>query len=171
MAEWDDGAVAALIEEACRKSALVWVEVPGDRSRGVWHAWHDGAVCLVTGGREQPLPGLEMAASVLVTARSKDKGGRLVTFLGRVEAVAPEDERWSATVTALHSARLNAHDGERQPARWAEESQVWRVVPTGEAPELPGAMPEGSLAAPPPPSSATTRTPKPLRIGRRPRRR
>ncbi|NYV77754.1 hypothetical protein HW445_26020, partial [Streptomyces sp. UH6] len=53
----------ALVEEAAKKSALVWVraeggDVPGV-DRALWHVWHDGAVCLVGDGPgEQPLPGL-----------------------------------------------------------------------------------------------------------------
>lgn len=171
VAEWEDDVVSALVEEACKKSALVWVELPGHRSRPAWHAWHEGAVCLVTGGREQELPGIQAASQASVTARSKDKGGRLVTFRTEVEALACDDEEYAGAVAVLHAARLNAHDGEEQPARWARESQLWRLVPTGEVPEQPGAMPVGSQAAPPPPSPATTRGALPLRIGRRPRRR
>ncbi len=171
MPEWEDDVVRALVEEACRKSALVWVEVPGDRARAAWHAWHDGAVCLVTGGGEHSLPGLAPGGPVRVTVRSKDKGGRLVTFTGEVEQIPADDERWHGTAAALHAVRLNPHDGEQQPQRWAREAQVWRITPTGDVPELPGAMPTGSLAAPPPPSKAATRTPRPLRLGRRPRRR
>ena len=170
MTAWGDDVVPALVEEACKKSALVWVQPAGGRSHAVWHAWDDAAVCLVTGGLEQPLPGLTAGAAVLVTARSKDKGGRLVSFAADVEEVAASDPRWEATAAALHAARLNAPDGEEQPARWARESRLWRLVPTGEVPELPGAMPDGSHAAPPPETPATTRGRLPLRIGRRPQR-
>ena len=78
----------ALVEEACKKSSLLWIAVPGLRDRAVWHVWqeHDGrgAVYLVTGGGEQNVPGLSDGQLVRVTVRSKDKGGRLATWSGLV---------------------------------------------------------------------------------------
>ena len=69
----------ALVEEACRKSALVWLRPIGAaRSQAVWHVWVDGAVHVVAGGIEQPLPDLEDGSEVDVTARSKDTWGRMV---------------------------------------------------------------------------------------------
>ena len=41
----------ALVEETCRKSALVWLRPLADvRAQAAWHSWVDGAVHLVTGG-------------------------------------------------------------------------------------------------------------------------
>lgn len=49
----------ALVEEATKKSGLVWVRGPGGSSRALWHVWHEGAACVVgDGAGEQPLPGL-----------------------------------------------------------------------------------------------------------------
>ena len=74
---------AALVEEATKKSGLMWIDVPGlPQPRAAWHIWHStpehgGAAYLVTGGEgEQPLPGLPEAERVTVTVGSKDKGGR-----------------------------------------------------------------------------------------------
>ncbi|MFD5348029.1 hypothetical protein ACFWJY_30855, partial [Streptomyces anulatus] len=68
----------ALVEEATKKSGLVWVRGDGP-ARAVWHVWHDGAAHLVGGGPgEQPLPeGLADGGRAEVTVRSKDKGGRI----------------------------------------------------------------------------------------------
>jgi hypothetical protein len=162
--------LTALIEEACRRSGLIWVRVDGeDRAHAAWHTWHDGAVHLVTGGAEQPLPDLTSAASVSVTVPSKETRGRLVTWVARVSVLTPGTEAWTAAVTALHATRLNAPDGEDQPARWARESTVLRLEPTAEVPEHPGAPATGSHAAPPAPSPATTRGPLPFVLGRRAR--
>lgn len=163
----------ALVEEACRRSSLLWVTLPGERARAVWHVWHADAAYVVTGGLEQQLPGVEPAAAagVLadVTARSKDKGGRLVTWRATVSVVAPGTPGWDEVVPVLHASRLNAPDGEAQPRRWAAESAVVRLAPTGVVTESPGAMPDGSHAAAPPATPATTATALPPRIGRRPR--
>ena len=152
---------AALVEEACKKSGLIWVAVPGARDRAAWHVWHEqdgrGAVYVVVGGGEQSLPGLADGLAVRVTVRSKDKGGRLVAWPGLATRVVPGSEEWSAVVPALHSKRLNAHDGEAQPERWAANSAVFRIRPHGDLFEGPGRYATASGAAPVPPSPATTR--------------
>jgi hypothetical protein len=168
----DAAQAQALVEELCRKSALVWLRPQGaTRAQAVWHVWVDGAVHVVSGGLEQPLPDLADGAEVDVTARSKDTWGRVATFRARVSTVSPEDPGWDAAVTELHAKRLNPPDGEGQPARWARESRVVRIEPTGQLVEGPGHLPHRSLAAEPPGSPATTRGPLPFVVGRRARRR
>src|SRR5690606_10932142 len=123
----------ALIEEATKKSGLVWVEGSTGPARALWHVWHEGAACVVGDGPgEQPLPGLADGARAQVTVRSKDKGGRLVS--------------WTATVVE----------------RGGRECRVRRLGPTGATAPLP----EGSLAAPPRPTPATTRRPAPAGLPR-----
>lgn len=157
----------ALIEEAVRKSGLLWVRAAsatGDRA--VWHVWHDGAVCLVVDGAEQPGTGLAAGADVTVIARSKDSGGRLVAFPARVEELAAGTDAWQATAEELRGKRLNAPDYEAVLDRWARESRLLRLVPDGPSSERPGALPDGSLAAAPVPSPALTRDPVPAPLPR-----
>ncbi|CAM5423242.1 hypothetical protein [Streptomyces purpurascens] len=144
----------ALIEEATKKSGLVWVQGPDGPARALWHVWHEGAACLIGDGPgEQPLPGLADGAEARVTVRSKDKGGRLVSWSARVTELAPGSEAWDATVAELKGKRLNAPDGEAMTGRWARECRVLRLVPTGATAPLP----EDSLSEPPLPSPAITR--------------
>src|SRR5213593_4019297 len=92
----------ALVEEATKKSGLVWVRGPGAPARALWHVWHEGALCLVGDGPgEQPLPGLADGAEAEVTVRSKDKGGRLVSWTAKIVELAPESEAWTAAVGEL----------------------------------------------------------------------
>ncbi|MFR9798472.1 hypothetical protein ACL02U_21620 [Streptomyces sp. MS06] len=154
----------ALVEEAAKKSGLLWVRgVGAPAPRALWHVWHEGAVCLIGDGPgEQPLPELVDGGSAEVTARSKDKGGRLVGWTARVVELAPESEQWQAAVAELKGKRLNAPDGEAMPGRWARECRVLRLEQTGGT--LP--PPEGSLAEEPLPSPATTREPVPAGLPR-----
>ncbi len=163
----------ALVEEATKKSGLIWVRghgVPalhveghGVPARALWHVWHDGAVCLVGDGPgEQPLPGLVDGGDAVVTVRSKDKGGRLVSWSASVVELAPRSPEWDAAVAELKGKRLNARDSEAMPERWARECRVFRLEPTGDRAELP----DSSLAAPPLPTSATTRQPVPAGLHR-----
>ncbi|MFD5571548.1 hypothetical protein [Streptomyces cadmiisoli] len=153
----------ALVEEATKKSGLVWVRGPGVPDRALWHVWHEGAACVVGDGPgEQPLPGLVDGAAAEVTVRSKDKGGRLVSWTAKVVELAPGSEEWTAAVADLKGKRLNAPDGEAMTDRWRRECRVLRLEPTGAT----GALPDGSLAEAPLPSPATTRQPVPAGLPR-----
>jgi hypothetical protein len=153
----------ALVEEATKKSGLIWVKGPGGPVRALWHVWHEGAACLIGDGPgEQPLPGLADGAAAEVTVRSKDKGGRLVTWAAKVVELSPGSEQWDATVAELKGKRLNAPDGEAMPQRWAQECRVVRLEPTGTT----ASLPDDNQAAPPLPTSATTRQPMPAGLPR-----
>ncbi|MFJ5100654.1 hypothetical protein [Streptomyces sp. NPDC088554] len=152
----------ALVEEATKKSGLVWVRESGP-ARALWHLWHEGAALLVGDGPgEQPLPGLADGSRAEVTVRSKDKGGRLVAWTADVVELAPRSPEWEAAVAELKGKRLNAPDAEAMPERWARECRVLRLVPLTAVTELP----QGSLAAPPLPTPATTRVPASPSLGR-----
>jgi hypothetical protein len=162
----------ALIEEALRKSAMLWIELPSlPAPRAAWHVWVDGAAVVVHEGGEQSLAGLEKLDTVPVTVRSKDKGGLLVELSMRVVTLTPDDPRWNASVTALHAARQSPPDGENQPARWASQSKVTRLEPTSAVAQAPGRYDDSGRRAEPVPTPATTLDQLPRVVGRRSRRR
>ncbi|MFJ2703288.1 hypothetical protein ACIO3R_08815 [Streptomyces sp. NPDC087428] len=148
----------ALVEEATKKSGLVWVRGTGP-ARALWHVWHESAALFVGDGPgEQPLPaGLTDGATAEVTARSKDKGGRLVAWTASVTQLAPRSEAWEAAVAELRGKRLNAPDAEQMTGRWARECRILRLTPLGSRTDLP----TDSGAAAPLPTTATTRMPVP----------
>jgi hypothetical protein len=153
----------ALIEEATKKSGLIWVKGPGVPARALWHVWHEGAACVIGDGPgEQPLPGLADGGPAEVTVRSKDKGGRLVSWTATVVELPPDSEEWTAAVAELKGKRLNAPDGEAMTGRWARECRVLRLEPTGATAPLP----DGSLAEAPLPTPVTTRQPAPAGLPR-----
>lgn len=153
----------ALVEEATKKSGLIWVRGTGP-ARALWHVWHEGAAVLVGDGPgEQPLPGgLVDGGAAEVTVRSKDKGGRLVAWTAAVVVLEPHSEEWEAAVAELKGKRLNAPDAEQMTDRWARECRVVRLAPGASRTELP----DGSLAAAPLPTGATTRQPAPAALPR-----
>ncbi|WMX45196.1 hypothetical protein RGF97_10480 [Streptomyces roseicoloratus] len=149
---------AALVEEAAKKSGLIWVRGEAPAARPLWHVWHDGAAHVVGDGPgEQPLPGLRDGGTAEVTVRSKDKGGRIVAWTAGVRELTPGTEEWDAAVAELKGKRLNAPDGEAMPERWARECRLVRLDPRTATTELP----DGSLAAVPLPSPGITRRPVP----------
>jgi hypothetical protein len=141
----------ALIEEAAKKSGLLWARgADGGPAVPLWHVWHDGAICLVGGGPdEQPLPGLTDGSTAYVTLRSKDKGGRLITFPAAVRELAPRGDAWHAAVADLRPKRLNAPDAPTLPDRWARDCHVLLLTPCGPPTETPQAPPTASHAAAP----------------------
>ncbi len=126
---------AALIEEATRRSGVVWLVAEGRAGQPVWARWHAGAAHLVTGGLEQPLAGVHDGDRVLVVVRSRERqADRVVQWWARVRELPPGSEAWSQVVPVLHAQRLNAPDGQGQPARWATDSRVLTLLPDGEEP-------------------------------------
>jgi hypothetical protein len=126
-----DDVAEALVAELARKSGLCWLRYDG-RDHAVWHIWHDDALCVVSGGDEQPLPDIPDGGRVEVVMRSRDTGGRVLTWTGRVCVVRREDEAWTGTTAALMAGRLNLRDPGTAAERWARSSVVRRITPTGE---------------------------------------
>ncbi|MEU8760373.1 hypothetical protein [Streptomyces sp. NPDC048659] len=152
---------SALVEEATKKSGLIWVRGDAPAARALWHVWLDGAALVVGDGPgEQPLPGLADGGTAEVTVRSKDKGGRIVAWTAAVRELAPRGEEWETAVAELKGKRLNARDGEAMPERWARECRVVRLEPRSSTTDLP----DGALAAVPLPSPALTRRPVPAAL-------
>ena len=121
-----------IVDEATKRSGVVWVSLDDARPCLVWHLWHDDCLWLVCGGLEQDLPGAATATRAVVTVRSKaTQNDRLVSWQAGVSRVDPGSDLWETVVPMLHAQRLNAPDGEDQPARWARESTVLRLTPTG----------------------------------------
>ncbi len=159
--------VDPIIDEATKKSDLVWLAVPGldgQSTRPAWHVWHKGAAYLVFDGSEQRMPGLADADSVIVCVRSKDKGGLIVAWRAAVELVPVGSPAWDEVTPLLVGKRLNNRDGDGAPGRWARECRVARLVPTGELVEEPGNLRPESRAEPPAPTPAATHTHVPVTL-------
>ncbi|NUK66138.1 hypothetical protein HRW11_19000 [Streptomyces lunaelactis] len=150
----------ALVEEATKKSGLIWVR-GGGPARALWHVWHEGAALVIGDGPgEEPLPQLVAGGTAEVTVRSKDKGGRLIVWTAAVSELEPHSEAWESAVAELKGKRLNAPDAEQMTERWARECRVLRLEPGAATTEFPTA----SLSAPPLPTPATTRGPMPAAL-------
>ncbi|MFE9100966.1 hypothetical protein [Actinomadura geliboluensis] len=158
----------ALVEEAAKKSGLLWLDLPGlPQPRAAWHVWHDGSAYVLTGGEgEQPLPGLPEADRVTVILRSKDKGGRLLSFTADAEVVEPDTELWDAVTPILAKERLNARTHEGQVETWAAESWIVRLTPVEEV----ETAAEEYAAVRPVPTPATTAGTPPRMVGGKRRR-
>jgi hypothetical protein len=142
-----------LVADLAKKSGLVWVSY-GGRAHAVWHEWVGDAVCIVSGGTEQSLPAIADQETVTLLLRSKTTRALVARVEARVEIVTPSSEHWDPTTTALKAGRLNLGDSDTAIQRWADESVVVRLVPSG-PPEVP-AMIDASLPATRPRLSGTS---------------
>lgn len=173
---WHAGTVSeletALIAEAVKKSSVLWLDLPGlPQPRAAWHIWHEGAAYVLTGGDgEQPLPGLAEAEQIAVITRSKDKGGRLITWTADCALLEPGTELWRSVAALLAKDRLNAASHDGQLDRWATESFIVQLTPTGAVPQAPGRQPDDYAAVRPVPTPATTASAPPKMIGAKRRR-
>ncbi len=120
-----------LVADLAKKSGLLWVRYDG-RPHAVWHEWVGDAACVVSGGGEQALPRIADQATVTLHLRSKSTRALAAETMARVEVVDPGSEHWDPVTAALKAGRLNLVDADRAIERWASESVVVRLVPTGE---------------------------------------
>lgn len=118
----------SLVAESAKKSRVCWLSWPGSpQPRLVWHAWYDDAL-LVLSGDDQVLPGIDSARNADVTMRSKDTGGRLVTWTGSIEVVDPSSASWDENAAALLGVRLNLPDPAAAVAGWREGATIVRIA-------------------------------------------
>lgn len=159
----------ALVDEAMKKSGLIWVTTPAMPSgRAFWHAWLTPTAYLLTGAGEQPDPDWTDGSPVSVLIRSKDNAHRLVSWDAVVTRVDPADEDWDAATTALVAGRLNLRESDSAPARWAEGgATVYRLQPAGTLGEKPGSYSDSSHREAPVATAATTVTSKPWVLHKR----
>lgn len=160
----------ALVDEAFKKAGLIWVRTgafPGGQA--LWHVWVDGAAYVVTGGDEQPDPGLD-DTEVVVVVRSKDTTSRLLVLGCQASRVASADDDWSAATAELAKVRLNLHEAAAAPQRWRDEPayRIYRLRPSADRfIEGPGSYPTASGRAAPVATPATTATSRPWIMHRR----
>lgn len=124
---------SALVAEAARKSRVCWLsyEYAGGavHERLLWHGWHDDALVVLLGEPGQQLDGADQVTQVEVTMRSKDTGGRLLSWAGRAEVVDPEDPSWEQHAAALLGVRLNLPDPAAALIAWRERCTILRITP------------------------------------------
>ena len=164
----------ALVAELGKKTSVCWLRYAegyaAPTEHAAWHVWHDDALLLVSGGDEQPLPGISDAEEVAVTMRSKENGGRLVTWAGAPVRIMPGTEAWAPAAAALASARISIPSLSQTPVEWARSSVITRIEPASVL-EAPGSLPDSSHAAAPRPTTAITRGALPRILHRRKTRR
>ncbi|WP_157805061.1 hypothetical protein [Mumia flava] len=154
----------AFVAEVAKKAGLLWV-IYADRWHPVWHVWHEGSVCVVAGGDEQPLPQIREQDEVVLDLRAKSTRAAVAKVRASVEVLGPDHDDHDAVVEALTAGRLNLFDGEQAPQRWARECTIVRFTPT-DLIAAPGHLDESAQREQPIPSPAVTADSRPFSLHR-----
>jgi hypothetical protein len=85
---------------------------------------------VVKGEGEQELPGLESAATVELTVKSKDVKATIGTLVADVRRVTDEAEFERIAALGL-GTRLNLPDGDGALARWKDTATIVELSPRG----------------------------------------
>jgi hypothetical protein len=129
------GSDAAVLDEALKKSTVVWIEVPGEGGTGgravpAWYGTLDGRVYVLTGGSEQHIPGLAEADRVVLVARSKELQSLVAEVEASARVVPAADPLFARVVPVLLPRRLNLRDGEQAAERWRKECTLVELTPS-----------------------------------------
>jgi phage terminase large subunit-like protein len=132
---WSSGSETDVLEEALKKSTVVWVEVPGEGGTGgrgvpVWYGILDGRVYVLVGGSEQRVDGLAEATRVLLVARSKEQQSLVAEVEASARVVDPKDPLYDRVAPVLLPRRLNLRDGEQAVDRWRKECTLVELTPS-----------------------------------------
>ena len=129
------GSDAAVLDEALKKSTVVWIEVPGDGGTGgravpAWYGTLDGRVYVLDGGSEQHIPGLAESDRVVLAARSKELQSLVAEVEASARVVPASDPLFGRVVPVLLPRRLNLRDGEQAAERWRKECTLVELTPS-----------------------------------------
>jgi hypothetical protein len=120
---------SALVAEATKKAAVVWLSIGGAPAYVVWCVPIADALYVVTGPGEQAAPGLADATVVDVTARG-DHGGSIASWSATVQRVDPGSDEWHEIALTVAGKRLNASgSADDLVATWARDDVLVRLVP------------------------------------------
>jgi hypothetical protein len=128
------GVLMEAAETALKKGSIVWLTIPqgkgGEVTRPAWYVQQGQKLFVVKGETEQELPGLEHAATVTLTVKSKDVKAAIGTMVADVRVVTDDDEFERIAGLGL-GTRLNLPDGDAALERWKRNCTVVELSPRG----------------------------------------
>jgi hypothetical protein len=132
---YQTAADTGVLDEALKKSTVVWIEVPGQGGTGgravpAWYGTLDGRVYVLTGGSEQRIPGLAEADQVRLVARSKEQQSLVAEVEASARVVPATDPLFARLTTILLPRRLNLRDGEQAAERWRKDCTLVELTPS-----------------------------------------
>lgn len=120
------------IQEALKKSTIVWLrwrdQGGRDRTMPVWFIFQNDKIYLVSGERQQTIPGAERLRHVDVILRWKGRNAQVADLPADVRVV-PHGDEWDAIAEKLAEKRLNIPGLPEDTARrWREECHILELT-------------------------------------------
>lgn len=118
--------VDAAVQESLKKSTILWLrwhDNGTERTMPVWFVYDAkaGKIYVLSGEREQTLPGIERVREADVILRWKGKNARVADVPARVRVIPPGEE-WDAVAERVAEKRLNIPGLPEDTARrWRDE--------------------------------------------------
>ncbi|MFN2594031.1 MAG: hypothetical protein ABR579_03965 [Actinomycetota bacterium] len=120
-----------IVQESLKKSTIVWLRWHDDdgveQTMPVWFVYDQkaGAVYVLSGERQQTIPGAAQLKSVDVIFRWKGKNARVGEIPARVQVLDPLDPSWEPIAEKVAEKRLNIPGLPEDTARrWREQCVI-----------------------------------------------
>lgn len=138
--DWTEGretliptSLAPGVQEALKKSTILWLRWDDngtERQMPVWYVYDQkvGKIYVISGERQQLIPGAERLRSADVIFRQKGKNVRLAEIPATVR-VMPKDDEWNERAEKLAEKRLNIPGlPEATARRWRDECEILELT-------------------------------------------
>ncbi|MFW5933341.1 MAG: hypothetical protein ACOCT8_01280 [Actinomycetota bacterium] len=128
------GVLMEAAETALKKGSLCWVTIPqpdgSPVTRPAWYVQQGQRLFMLTGPDEQQLPGIDRAAQVTLTVKSKDVKATIGEMPADVRVVEDPDEFEQIANLGMGN-RLNLKDGQDALERWKRTCTMVELTPHG----------------------------------------
>lgn len=121
----------AAIQEAFKKSDIIWVH-PDTSTRPIpcWFVLKDGKAYVLSGERQQIVPGAERIRNARVTARWKGRDASLAEFDAAVRVITARDPEFDEIAELMVGKRQSVTGSvEENVARWKRECVILELTP------------------------------------------
>ncbi|MGH9194865.1 MAG: hypothetical protein ACRD1T_03890 [Acidimicrobiia bacterium] len=121
----------AAIQEAFKKSDIIWVH-PNTSTRPIpcWFVLKEGKAYVLSGERQQIVPGAERIKNARVTARWKMRDASLAEFDAAVRVITARDSEFDEIGELMVSKRQSVVGSvEENVARWKRECVILELTP------------------------------------------
>lgn len=117
------------IQESLKKSTILWMRWTDPegvaRTMPVWFLLQGDKIYVLSGERQQTIPGAERLRSVDVILRWKGKNSQIADLPADVRVIGPDDPDWDAVAEKIAEKRLNIPGAPEETARrWRDECVI-----------------------------------------------
>lgn len=120
------------VQEALKKSTILWLrwtnEAGVSNTMPVWFIYHQDKIYVVSGERQQTIPGARKIRQADVILRWKGKNSQVADLPASVRLV-PHGEKWDEVAEKIAEKRLNIPGAPEETARrWRDEVDILEIT-------------------------------------------